>query len=108
MSSLAERLLPISLVVHRIADDRTGHAVTATATAAEFGANDRDDLDPFFAQQSIRVRVSIVGKDDTRRRADKICAAIPLRPLALKNPKTCNRVLDPRIGISQGVLSIDR
>src|SRR5437879_4012796 len=82
MSSLAERLLPISLVVHRIADDRTGHAVTATATAAEFGANDRDDLDPFFAQQSIRVRVSIVGKDDTRRRADKICAAIPLRPLA--------------------------
>ncbi len=77
--------------------------MTAAAAAAEFGANDRDDLDALLAQQRIGVGVPVVGKHDARRRADKICAAVPLRPLAQKNPKTCNRVLDPRIGISRGV-----
>ena len=49
-------------------------------------------------------------------RADGIVGAIPVvldsirsrsaanAPLALNNPTTCNRVLDPRIGISRGAL----
>jgi len=36
-------------VVDRVADERAGHAVTAAAAAAEFCADDRDDLDARLA-----------------------------------------------------------
>jgi hypothetical protein len=39
------------LVVDGLADEGTGHAVTAAAAAAELRADDRDDLDARFAEQ---------------------------------------------------------
>src|SRR5262249_9883331 len=56
----------IHLLVHRIADDRASHAVTATATATQFSAHDRDDLDTLLAQQCVRVGVPVIGEDHTR------------------------------------------
>src|SRR6516164_9732959 len=53
---------PIRLEVHRIADYRAGHAVAAAAAPAEFGADDRDDLDPGLAQQGIGAGVAVIGE----------------------------------------------
>src|SRR5262245_8976772 len=38
------------LVVHRVADDRAGHAVTAATSAAQLSADDGDDLNTLLAQ----------------------------------------------------------
>jgi hypothetical protein len=56
------RGLSVRLVLHRIADYRAGHAVAAAAAPAEFGADDRDDLDPGLAQQGIGAGVAVVGE----------------------------------------------
>src|SRR5215471_1160771 len=50
--------------------------------APQLGTDDGDDLDALFAQQCIRVRVAVVGEDHTRRRADEVGAAVPLRAFA--------------------------
>ena len=57
--------------------------MTAAAPAAEFRADDRDDLDAVLAQQGVGVRVAVVGVDNARRGADEVGAAVPLRALAL-------------------------
>src|SRR5438105_188968 len=55
-----------TLVIHRIADDRAGHAMPAAAAAAQFGAGDRDDFDALLAQQRVGIHVAIIGEDHTR------------------------------------------
>lgn len=50
------------LVVHRIAIDRAGHAMTAAASP-QLGADDDDDLNAFLAQQGVCVGLAVVGKD---------------------------------------------
>ena len=57
--------------------------MAAAASAAEFGADDRDDLDARLAQQRVGVGVAIVGIDDAGRCADQVRARVPLRALAL-------------------------
>ena len=69
--------------IHRVADDRAGHAMTAATAAAEFGTDDGDDFDAFLAQQGVGVHVAVVGVDHARRRAHQIGAAVPLRAFAL-------------------------
>src|SRR5262249_37015578 len=71
----------IHLLVHRIADDRTGHAVAAAAATAQFRTDNGDDLDALLAQQGVRVRVAVVGVHHSRRGADEVGAAVPLRAL---------------------------
>jgi len=39
------------LIIRRIANDRAGHAMITAAAGSEFGADDRDDLNAFLAQQ---------------------------------------------------------
>lgn len=51
------------LEVHGIADQRAGHAVTATPAAAQFGADDRDDFDTSLAQQRVCAGVAVIGED---------------------------------------------
>src|SRR5262249_7644210 len=70
------------LLVDRVPNDGAGHAMPAAAAAPELGARDRYDFDAFLAQQRIGVHVAVVGKAHTRRHADEIGAAIPLRALA--------------------------
>src|SRR6478736_6450540 len=48
----------------RVAHDRAGHAVPATAAFAKLEALDRDDLDPGFAHLRDRERVALIGDDD--------------------------------------------
>ena len=54
-----ERVLTMPLPSDRIADDRTGHAVPAAATTAQFGADNGDHLDARPAQQRVGVRVGV-------------------------------------------------
>src|SRR5690349_20388175 len=51
-----------ALEVDRVADQRAGHAVAAAAAAAEFGADDGDDLDSGLAEQGIGAGVAVVGE----------------------------------------------
>src|SRR5215831_21061627 len=74
---------------HRIADDRTGHAMTAAAAATQFRTDDRDNFDPLLAQQRVGVGVTVVGKDDPRRCAHQISTAVPLRAFALIIAASC-------------------
>jgi hypothetical protein len=50
------------LEVDRVADQRAGHAVAASAAAAELGADDGDDLDSGLAQQGVGAGVAVVGE----------------------------------------------
>jgi hypothetical protein len=50
-----------SLVVDRIANDRAGHAMPATAAAPQLGARNCDDLDTFLAHQCVRIGVAVIG-----------------------------------------------
>src|SRR5215469_12934156 len=68
--------------VHRITNDRTGHAVAAATPSAELGADDRDHFDPGLAEQGVRVSIAVVSEDHARRSANEIGAAIPLGALA--------------------------
>src|SRR6516162_4649225 len=70
------------LLVNRIADDRAGHAMTPAAATPQLGADDRDDLNTFLAQQGVGVRIAIVGENHTRGRTDEIRTAVPLRAFA--------------------------
>src|SRR3954468_13013350 len=69
-------------VVDRVAGDRAGHAVAAAAAAAEFGADDGDDLDAGLAQQRVGVGVAVVGEHDPGFHGDQVVAAVPLAALA--------------------------
>src|SRR5215472_12515424 len=72
---------PASLEIDRIADQRAGHAVPAAAAAAQFGADDGDDLDPGLAQQGVGAGVAVVGEHHAGGDGDEVVAAVPLLPL---------------------------
>src|SRR5215472_5922164 len=72
---------PASLEIDRVADQRAGHAVPAAAAAAQFGTDDRDDLDPGLAQQRIGAGVAVISEDHTGSDRDEVVAAVPLLPL---------------------------
>src|SRR5262249_22204397 len=72
--------LRCALEVHAVADERAGHAVAAAAAAAEFGADDGDDLDAGLAQQGIGTGVAVVGEDHAGCDGDEVVAAVPLLP----------------------------
>src|SRR5215468_3334550 len=72
------RAVPFPLVIHGIADYRAGHAVATAAAPAEFGADDRDDLDPGLAQQGIGAGVAVVGDHHAGCQGDEVVAAVPL------------------------------
>src|SRR5674536_153771 len=67
--------------VHGIAAQRAGHAVTAATAAAEFGADDRNDLDARLAQQRIGLGVAVVGEDHPGLERDGVVATVPLLAL---------------------------
>src|SRR6516225_9050541 len=70
------------LVVDWVANDRAGHAVPATATSPEFGANDRDHLNSGLAEQGVSISVAVVSENHAGRSTNEICAAVPLGALA--------------------------
>src|SRR6478672_454093 len=70
-------------VLDRIADDRTGHAVTAAPAAAQLSADDGDHLHAGLAEQRIGVRVAVVGEHHTRLDGHQVVAAVPLLPLGV-------------------------
>lgn len=53
--------------------------MASAPSPSKLGARDRDDFDALFAQKSVGVCVAIVCKYDTRRGADEIGSAVPLR-----------------------------
>src|SRR5690349_9107234 len=69
-----------ALEVHGVADERAGHTVPTAAAPAEFGTDDRDDLDPGLAQQGIGASVAVVGEHHTGCDGDEVVAAVPLLP----------------------------
>ena len=82
--------------LHRVADDRTRHAVAATATAAEFRSDDGDDFDTRLAKQRVGLGVAVVGEDDTGLDGDGVVAAVPL--LALGGVHVAPGLDDPQLG----------
>src|SRR5262245_18498199 len=52
--------------------------MSAASASAQFGADDRDDLDALFAEKRIGVRIAIVGHYHSRREGDDIVSAVPL------------------------------
>src|SRR5271166_7002374 len=49
-----------------------------TLVRAQFGADDRDYLDSFFAQMRIGISVAVIGDYHAWRDSDNIVAAVPL------------------------------
>src|SRR5690606_37161315 len=65
-----------------VADQGTGHAVTAATSATKLGARYRDDYHTGLAQLGVGVDVAVVGHDDTRIEGDDVVAIVPLLPFA--------------------------
>jgi hypothetical protein len=49
------------LEIGGIPDQRTSHAISAAASAADFRADDGNDLNAVFAQSRVLCRVAVVG-----------------------------------------------
>ena len=66
------------LVFHGIADDWTGHAVTAPTAPAQFAGADGDDFHASLAQQGVGVSVAVIADHHARFQADHVVAIVPL------------------------------
>src|SRR5689334_9418062 len=86
----------------RVADQRAGHAVAATAALPDLGAVDREDLDPGLAHQRIRVLVALIGDDDAGFERHDVVAVVPL--LALGLPRVAAGLDDAKLLDAQRVL----
>ena len=58
--------------------------MSAAAAPAEFGAADRDDLDPGLSQKRVGVDVAVVGDDHAGLERDDVVAVVPLLALGLE------------------------
>ena len=88
------------LLSNGIADQRTGHAVAATAALAELGAVDGQDLDAVLAHERVGVLVALVGDDDAGLERHDVVAVVPL--LALGLPLVAAGADDPEVGRGRG------
>src|SRR5918994_2438693 len=69
--------------LHRVPQERTGHAVAAAAALAQLETGDLDHLDARLAHLGDRVPVALVGHDDARLERDDVVAVVPLLALLL-------------------------
>ena len=72
-----------SHLLHRVAQQRAGHAVPAAPALAQLEAGDLDDLDACLSHLGDRVGVALVGDDDTGLEGDDVVAVVPLLALLL-------------------------
>src|SRR5215217_7140387 len=70
-------------VVDGVAAERTSHAMAAAAAAAEFGADNGNDLDAGFAEQGVGGRVAVVSNHNAGFDGDQVVAAVPLLALGV-------------------------
>ena len=70
-------------LLHRVPQERAGHAVAAAAALAELEAGDLDHLDAGLAHLGDRVGVALVGDDDAGLEGDDVVAVVPLLALLL-------------------------
>src|SRR6478736_5075346 len=83
----------------RVPDQRAGHAVAASAAAAELGTDDGDHLDARPTQQRVGVGVAVIGEHHPGFDGDEVVAAVPL--LALRVVRGAAGLDDPQLAQSE-------